>query len=623
MKDIVVGIGTKVRTVLRTNILPILIIHLIFTALGFILFTPLLGGLGRLMLHFSSTEVLADTDILFFLLSPYGMVVLILFGALLVTILIFEQASMMTSYIAASSKIQADLIQTLTHTAQQSLTIFKFSIHFVVRLLIIILPFLAVAGLIYWLALTDYDINYYLSTKPPVFFVAAALIGIVVVIMIIVLIRKLLSWSLTLPLILFADKTPSESFKASVDLVKGNKKLVGFVLIGWGVSIVVLAVLIFGLVNLLTRNVVPLFYGSMNMLLLVIGFLVALWSVGNFVVTTLASGSFAGLLIELSGHFGQAATLDSLEGFSAQKSSWQLRLSRSKLIALAGGGTIISLLVGIWLVNGIQPLDDLTIIAHRGAAGKAPENTMASIKMALEDKTDWVEIDVQETVDGHVVVIHDSDFMKLSEVDLKVWDGTLEQIQAIDVGSWFGPDFSKERVPTLADVLKASKGQAKVVIELKYYGHDQQLEQRVIDIVEQTGMVDDTSIMSLKYEGVEKIRKLRPDWKTGLLSAQVLGDMGKLDVDFLAVNMAMAKPAFIRSNQAAGKRVFVWTVNDKMSMFQMMSLGVDGIITDEPALARQVIAERSELNSVERLLIHTAVMLGKPLPQKAYRDNSP
>jgi glycerophosphoryl diester phosphodiesterase len=60
-----------------------------------------------------------------------------------------------------------------------------------------------------------------------------------------------------------------------------------------------------------------------------------------------------------------------------------------------------------------------------------------------------------------------------------------------------------------------------------------------------------------------------------------------------------------------------------MSMFRMMSLGVDGIITDEPALARQVMAERSELNSVERLLIHTAVMLGKPLPQKKYRDQSP
>ena len=293
------------------------------------------------------------------------------------------------------------------------------------------------------------------------------------------------------------------------------------------------------------------------------------------------------------------------------------------MIGASVGAALVSLMIGLWLVNSIQPIDDVTIIAHRGAAGRAPENTMASVQAAIEDKTDWVEIDVQETADGHVVVVHDSDFMKLAGVDLKVWDGTLKEIQAIDVGSWFATEFADQRTPSLIDVLKESKGKAHVVIELKYYGRDEQLEQRVIDIVEQLDMTEEVAIMSLKYDGVQKVRKLRPDWDTGLLSAQVLGNMGNLDVDFLAVNMAMATATFIRSNQAAGKRVLVWTVNDRMSMFRMMSLGVDGIITDEPALARQVMAERSELNSVERLLIHAAVMLGKSLPQKEYRDQSP
>ena len=71
------------------------------------------------------------------------------------------------------------------------------------------------------------------------------------------------------------------------------------------------------------------------------------------------------------------------------------------------------------------------VIAHRGAAGKAPENTMASIRQAIEDGTDWIEIDVQETADGKVVVIHDSDFMKLAGVNMKVWDGTLHELKAI------------------------------------------------------------------------------------------------------------------------------------------------------------------------------------------------
>lgn len=620
MKSIVFDLAKRVRSEIRANMWSILLVHLVFTALGFILFTPLLGALGRLLLALSSTEVLADTDIIYFLLSPFGMAALVVFGAMLITIVIFEQAAMMLTYIAATEESDEDLTGILRYTAARAMIIFQFSVLLVLRLLVIILPFLAAGGLIGWLALTKYDINYYLANKPPVFYLAVVLIGALLLIMAFVVIRKLLSWSLTLPLILWGKTSPGESFAQSARLVSSNKKLVALTLISWGVSILILSLLVFGLVQVLTSNIIPLFYNRMALLLVVLGFLIALLVLANFLITALASGSLAGLLVELSRHFGMPA---SVEGMGGARKSWQLRLTKSRLALACGGGALVSLLIGVWLVSSIQPIDDVTVVAHRGAAGRAPENTMASVEAAIEDKADWVEIDVQETADGRVVVMHDSDFMKLAGVDLKVWNGTLEEIQNIDVGSWFAPEFSAQRVPTLIDVLKASRGKAQVVIELKYYGHDERLEQRVIDIVEQLDMTHEVAIMSLKYDAVQKVRKLRPDWNIGLLSAQVLGNMSNLDVDFLAVNMAMASPAFIRTNQEAGKQVFVWTVNDKMSMFRMMSLGVDGIITDEPALARQVMAERSELNVVERLLIHTAVIIGKPLPQKNYRDQSP
>ena len=78
---------------------------------------------------------------------------------------------------------------------------------------------------------------------------------------------------------------------------------------------------------------------------------------------------------------------------------------------------------------------------------------------------DWVEIDVQETADGEVIVIHDSDFMKLAGVDLKVWDATFEQARTIDIGGWFDPEFAGERVPTLREVLETARGRSHVVIE--------------------------------------------------------------------------------------------------------------------------------------------------------------
>ena len=302
---------------------------------------------------------------------------------------------------------------------------------------------------------------------------------------------------------------------------------------------------------------------------------------------------------------------------------WRWRLTAPRFALLLIGAALVAGLVGTWLLNGIRIQDDVLIVAHRGAAGKAPENTLASVRQAIQDGADWVEIDVQESRDGEVVVIHDSDFMKLAGVDLKVRDGALQQIRSIDVGSWFDPAFSAERVPTLQEVLETTRGKARVVIELKYYGFDEKLEQRVVDIVEQTGRTADVAIMSLKYDGIRKVRTLRPEWVIGLLSARAIGDLTTLDSDFLAVNTGMATPGFVRRAGSAGKQVLVWTVNDPLTVFRMMSLGIDGVITDEPEMARRILEQRAGMNPVERLLVHAAIIFGQPVAAGAYRDSSP
>jgi glycerophosphoryl diester phosphodiesterase len=620
MKETVYTIGSRVSALLRRNSVGFMLIHACFTALGIIIFTPLLGLLFRLVMHFSSRPVLADTEIIFFLLTPYGLLALVVFGALLITVTIFELAAMMAVYIAAMDRLHEHLFQIVRRIFFQSAAIFKFSLYLIVRILLIVLPFLAAAALIGWFALSRYDINYYLTVKPPLFLAAAGVIAIIALAMLCLLVSRLLSWSLALPLVLFSRTKPEDSFIKSTAVVAGSRKVIALALIGWGLSVLVAGLLLLTMLQQLAHHTIPLVYDRMPLLLTLIGLLVSLLFLINFMLTAIASAGFSGLLIELCKHFGQPTAL---VGLSGQKPIRHRQISIGRLIILGSGALIAALGIGIWLIDSITTDDDLVIVAHRGAAGRAPENTMAAVRAAIEDQADWVEIDVQESADGQVVVVHDSDFMKLSGVDLKVWDGTLEQIRNIDVGSWFAAEFAEQRVPTLAEVLNECRDRAAVVIELKYYGHDERLEERVVNIVEKSRMVDHIAIMSLKYDGVQKIRKLRPDWRVGLLSAQVIGSMSRLDVDFLAVNMAMATPAFIRSNQAAGKQVFVWTVNDRMSLFRMMSLGVDGIITDEPALARQVMAERAELGLVERLLVHTATLFGKSLPPKMYRDASP
>jgi glycerophosphoryl diester phosphodiesterase len=235
---------------------------------------------------------------------------------------------------------------------------------------------------------------------------------------------------------------------------------------------------------------------------------------------------------------------------------------------------------------------------------------MAAVLKAIDDGADWVEIDVQETADGEVIVAHDSDFMKTAGVDLKIWNATMSDIAGIDIGSSFDPAYAAERTPTLRDVLMAARGRSKVMIELKYYGHNVDLENKVARIVEETGMTDNISVISLKLPMVEKMQELRPGWRTGILAARAIGDLSKLDADFIAVNTGQASVGLVKRSAAKGKKLYVWTVDEPVTMSRMISMGVDGLITNQPALARQVMAQRNALSLPERLLLWVADSFG-------------
>jgi glycerophosphoryl diester phosphodiesterase len=228
----------------------------------------------------------------------------------------------------------------------------------------------------------------------------------------------------------------------------------------------------------------------------------------------------------------------------------------------------------------------------------------------------WVEFDVQEIADGTVVVWHDSDFKRIAGVDRKIWEVTTEELRDIDIGSWFSPEFKDQRVPTLAEVLDLCKGKIKLNIELKYYGHNDRLEEKVIEQVEAAGLASDVVLMSLKQELVERAQDLRPDWPVGLLTAVALGDLTKLEVDFYAVATSIATRRFIRNVHGLDREVYVWTVNEPVQMAAMMGLGIDNLITDEPALARSVLEERAEMNQIERLILLIAGRFGIVPPRE-------
>jgi glycerophosphoryl diester phosphodiesterase len=267
----------------------------------------------------------------------------------------------------------------------------------------------------------------------------------------------------------------------------------------------------------------------------------------------------------------------------------------------------------LW-IESLHDEHPAVVIAHRGASAVAPENTLAAVREAVEAGADWVEIDVQESADGTVFVFHDSDFKRVGGPARPIWELRDAELAAIDIGSWKSPAFSAERPPLLADVLALCKDRCGVLIELKYYGHSQRLEERVVGLVEAAGMADQVMAMSLSHEGIRKIRELRPEWKVGLLSSVALGNVTKLDLDFLGLNARTTSRKLVRQAHKRGVQVHVWTVNDPVDMSTQLGRGVDGLITDNPALARKVMTERADASFGEKLLIDLAAVLGKKPP---------
>ena len=601
----------------------VLKIHITCTLLAAVILVPLAGIIGRLLLALSGRTVATDQDILYFFLSPVGLLALVFVAVVLVAILALEQAALMAIAASAAHQRPLDVWTAVRFAWSRAPGILRLASQVVVRCLLIAVPFLVVAGAIYKVALTEFDINYYLSERPPAFWGSAIAIAVFAVATIIVIADRLIGWSVSLPALLFADMTPRAALARSAQLTKGRRSIILLLLASWTAVTLIVGSLVLGLVSLIGRWFIPPLMDSLPWLTVALTALVLLGLLASLPVGAFNAGSFAHLTFGLYEKSGGAVLIQASPDSGEASRDRARRMSvRTVVLGCVVAGAL-ALLVGGWLLRQARVLDDVLVIAHRGASGAAPENSLAAIERAIDDGADWIEIDVQETIDGEVVVVHDSDFMKLANVDLKVWDGTVDEVRSIDIGSWFSPKFAAERVPTLREVLETARGRAGVVIELKYYGHAVRLEERVAEIVESTGMADDSVVMSLSYDGIRKMSSLRPDWTVGLLVAKSIGNLNQVDADFLAVNVGMATPRFIRSAHRADKQVFVWTVNDPMTMSSLMTLGVDGIITDEPALARQVLAQRSQLSSAERLLARVALLFGKPVPKRTYRDDSP
>ncbi|WNQ13397.1 glycerophosphodiester phosphodiesterase family protein [Paenibacillus aurantius] len=226
------------------------------------------------------------------------------------------------------------------------------------------------------------------------------------------------------------------------------------------------------------------------------------------------------------------------------------------------------------------------ITAHRGSSGTAPENTLGAFRQAIEDGAGYAELDVQETKDGVLVVMHDYNVRRTTGINKPIWDIRYKELRRASAGAWFGASYRNEKVPTLEEVLVTAKGRLKLNIELKNNGHGVRLAEQTVDLIEKHHFTDHCTVTSFDAELLRRVKQGNGSIKTGLIVGEKPKDLEGLfrssDYEVISAAYPLVNKEFMLLAAKYHKEVYVWTVNNEQDMARMMDLGVSSIITNYP-----------------------------------------
>ena len=224
------------------------------------------------------------------------------------------------------------------------------------------------------------------------------------------------------------------------------------------------------------------------------------------------------------------------------------------------------------------------VIAHRGASSYAPENTFAAFDLALRMGARHIELDVEATADGHIVVIHDDSVERTTDGSGLVTAQTLKTLQSLDAGSWFGQAFAGERIPLFDEVLRRYKGRVHIHTEIK--GRSTHLSHRTVDLVREHGMTDQVTVTSFQKARLQEVRAYAPQLAAGWLlpeiSDAVIAQARDLGLRQLCPRATTVTAELVSRLHAEGFVVRAWGVETEALMRQVVRAGADGMTVNFP-----------------------------------------
>ena len=586
---------------------PLILFEILWKLVTLLVIAPACAGLIQLAIHLAKLKYLTTSNLLQFLRSPWTILLLAVLLLLAALYTLFEIAAVCTCFRQSRfQKVRTTLGRMVRSGLQSVLHFFRGGGPFLVLHLLVLIPlmqFSATSGIFTAMGIPDF-LAYYMTKKEfllPIYVAA-------------IILCCLLSIRWVFSSVLFTQNQCSyRSARAtSVQLVRGRFWQTFFSVLVWNCCYFAALLVFLCMITVVVLMVIRatgsndlIMSQAMRILKLLIQ--IVLWSF-SFFATPICMAHLTALLEKRCVQMPEVVLP---EPVPLSRSAKPFRRSTAVLTAccftVAALGLNLSYVYSVFTGKAnfrLALFQNPTVMAHRGLSADAPENTLYAFSDAILVGADFIELDVQQTRDGVLVVMHDSNLKRTTGVNKDIWDVDYADIQNLDAGSWFDPAYANARIPTLEETLQFVDKRAKLNIEIKPTKHGSDtLEQDVAELITRYQYTDACYVTSFSYGSLKKVKEANPEIRTGYLMSVAYGQFYSLKyADAFSLNKVFVTSQVVNAAHQQGKQIFAWTVNGMSEVRSLCNLHVDSIITDDPVMVQNVISRDSTGETLRSVL---------------------
>lgn len=586
---------------------PLILFEILWKLVTLLVIAPACAGLIQLAIHLAKLKYLTTSNLLQFLRSPWTILLLAVLLLLAALYTLFEIAAVCTCFRQSRfQKVRSTLGRMVRSGLQSVLHFFRGGGPFLVLHLLVLIPlmqFSATSGIFTAMGIPDF-LAYYMTKKEfllPIYVAA-------------IILCCLLSVRWVFSSVLFTQNQCSyRSARAtSVQLVRGRFWQTFFSVLVWNCCYFAALLVFLCMITVVVLMVIRatgsndlIMSQAMRILKLLIQ--IVLWSF-SFFATPICMAHLTALLEKRCVQMPEVVLP---EPVPLSRSAKPFRRSTAVLTAccftVAALGLNLSYVYSVFTGKAnfrLALFQNPTVMAHRGLSADAPENTLYAFSDAISVGVDFIELDVQQTRDGVLVVMHDSNLKRTTGVNKDIWDVDYADIQNLDAGSWFDPAYANARIPTLEETLQFVDKRAKLNIEIKPTKHGSDtLEQDVAELITRYQYTDACYVTSFSYGSLKKVKEANPEIRTGYLMSVAYGQFYSLKyADAFSLNKVFVTSQVVNAAHQQGKQIFAWTVNGMSEVRSLCNLHVDSIITDDPVMVQNVISRDSTGETLRSVL---------------------